>query len=179
MTVDEWPQPKLTDFRPELESGNVLYFPVTPFAFSEASQDFLRGLDFSGGAMHKNIAYRPASDRVTGVDGSNTRIQEVMRDYSRRVVQFTAELLPQYASAWRAGLCKFPAARGAKSRSAVEQAKRFAAYRCFPVAAHQRRFDSAGLHQHPPFENAQLGDDRSVSCTGGKVRTRCRPGKDS
>ncbi len=54
------------DYRPELEAGNILFFPRTPFALPEEDQEFLRSLAFSSRAVHKNIAYRPASDRVTG-----------------------------------------------------------------------------------------------------------------
>ena len=104
ITIDQWPAPEPRDYRPELEVGNVLMFPTTPFALSETSKEFLRGLDFSGGAVHKNIAYRPALDRVTGVDPKSVEmgtLHNVFQEYSRNVIEFTRELLPQYASAWK------------------------------------------------------------------------------
>ncbi|HEX4166483.1 MAG TPA: Kdo hydroxylase family protein [Bryobacteraceae bacterium] len=110
VTIGEWPKRDRSDFREELEIGNVLYFPVTPFAFSSASQEFLRELNFAGGSVHKNIAYRPAADRVTGVEGDgpqSAQLATVMRDYSRSVVQFTADLLPQYASSWKLDYASF------------------------------------------------------------------------
>jgi 3-deoxy-D-manno-oct-2-ulosonic acid (Kdo) hydroxylase len=110
VTVESWPLPKAVDYRGELEAGNVIFFPSTPFAFAAGSQEFLRGLDFAGGAVHKNIAYRPAGDRITGIDGDaadSERLRAVMRDYSRAVVQFTAELLPQYATAWKLDYASF------------------------------------------------------------------------
>jgi hypothetical protein len=87
-----------------LEAGKVILFPTTPFALSETSKEFLRGLDFSGGAVHKNIAYRPALDRVTGVDPKSVEmatLHNVFQEYSRNVIEFTRELLPQYATAWK------------------------------------------------------------------------------
>jgi hypothetical protein len=110
VTVDRWPDPQPTDYRPELESGNVLFFPTTPFDFPEEEKEFLRNINFAGGAIHKNVAYRPASDRVTGVqlDPARTeRLLGILRDFSRKVVQFTSELLPQYAPHWKLDYASF------------------------------------------------------------------------
>ncbi len=110
VTIDSWPPSAGADYRPDLEGGNVLYFPNTPFPLPDESQQFLRGLDFSGGSLHKNIAYRPAGDRVTGVDRNaaiNERLRAIMRDYSRTAVQFVTELLPQYAASWKLDYASF------------------------------------------------------------------------
>jgi hypothetical protein len=109
VTID-WPSASSLDYRPDLEAGNVLYFPVTPFAFPEESKDYLRNITFAGGAVHKNIAYRPASDRVTGVETNSSQLEKlrtILRDYSRTVVKFTAELLPQYAAGWKLDYASF------------------------------------------------------------------------
>ncbi|MBV9501385.1 MAG: Kdo hydroxylase family protein [Acidobacteriaceae bacterium] len=110
VSVDAWPSEARVDYRPELEAGNVLFFPTTPFVFSEESQSFLRGLDFAGGAIHKNIAYRPASDRVTGTEANDSqaeRLRGIMRDYSRVVVAFASRLLPEYAAHWKLDYASF------------------------------------------------------------------------
>ncbi|MDQ2844209.1 MAG: Kdo hydroxylase family protein [Acidobacteriota bacterium] len=110
VTIDSWPKRQPADYRSELEAGNVLYFPVTPFAIPSESREFLRGLDFAGSAVHKNIAYRPAGDRVTGLDSKDAqsaRLLEVMRDYSRAVTEFTGELLPAYARSWKLDYASF------------------------------------------------------------------------
>ena len=108
ITVDPGSEP--IDYRPELEAGNVLFFPVTPFPLPEDSQEFLRNLSFAGRAIHKNIAYRPSSDRVTGVEAEAAQLQRlktVLRDYSRSVVQFAARLLPPYAASWNLDYASF------------------------------------------------------------------------
>jgi len=110
ITIDRWPQEPGTDYRPQLEAGNVLFFPKTPFAFSDESQDFLRQLNFAGGAIHKNVAYRPAIDKVTGVDADAAkvdRLRSIMREYSQAVVNFTSQLLPQYAATWKLDYASF------------------------------------------------------------------------
>jgi hypothetical protein len=110
VTVDRWPSDARADYRPVLEAGNVLFFPETPFELPGESKDFLRALDFSGGAIHKNIAYRPSGDRVTGIDRSHAgyeRLRRIMSGYSRAVVQFTSELLPEYARAWKLDYASF------------------------------------------------------------------------
>jgi hypothetical protein len=110
VTIDPWPPSQPADYRPALEVGNVLFFPKTPFAFSDVSQEFLRHLNFAGGAIHKNVAYRPAMDKVTGVEADPAkleRLRSIMREYSQTVVRFTSELLPQYASAWKLDYASF------------------------------------------------------------------------
>lgn len=110
ITIDGWPLTHPTDYRPQLEAGNVLFFPKTPFLLPDESQDFLRQLNFAGGTIHKNIAYRPAVDKVTGVEADSKtmeRLRGTMREYSRAVVNFTEELLPAYAAAWKLDYASF------------------------------------------------------------------------
>lgn len=110
VTVDRWPEQNRPDYRPELECGNVLFFPNTPFELSEDSKDFLRNLNFAGGAAHKNIAYRTTSDRITGIESGSAqteRLQAIMREYSAKVVAFTKKLLPDYAAQWKLDYASF------------------------------------------------------------------------
>ena len=110
VTIEQWPSPVPTDYRPELETGNILFFPITPFPLPEESQEFLRGRGFSGGAVHKNIAYRPALDKVTGIEedpANSEKLRAIMRDYSNAVVKFTSELFPEYARAWKLDYASF------------------------------------------------------------------------
>src|SRR6266849_2522052 len=83
-----------------LEKGNILLFPKTPFELSEQERDILRSTGLTGSAHHKNIAYRPAADKVTGFDRAVVRDPEnlrgVMRAYSERVLGFMRTLLPRY-----------------------------------------------------------------------------------
>ncbi len=88
----------------------MLFFPTTPFALSETSKEFFRSLDLFGSAVHKNIAYRPTLDRVSGVDSKGVQmatLHNVFQEYSRNVVEFTRELLPQYATGWKLDYASF------------------------------------------------------------------------
>jgi hypothetical protein len=110
VTIEQWPPAQPVDYRPELEAGNILYFPATPFALPEESKEILKNLSFSGRAIHKNIAYRTAADRITGIAGDpalSDRIRAIFRDYSRNVIQFVSELLPEYSRAWRLDYASF------------------------------------------------------------------------
>jgi len=110
VAIDEWPPPARFDYRPDLEAGNVVFFPATPFELPEETKTFLRNLNFEGGAVHKNIAYRTASDRITGIDAGGAqkdRLQAIMRDYSRKAVAFAKELLPEYAENWKLDYASF------------------------------------------------------------------------
>jgi len=110
ITVDRWPAPETVDYRPELEAGNVLFFPLCPFSFPEEHKEFLRNINFAGGAIHKNVAYRPSSDRVTGVqldEAKTGRLRSILREFSRNVVRFTSELLPEYEADWKLDYASF------------------------------------------------------------------------
>jgi len=110
VTIDCWPVTTPFDFRSELEKGNVLFFPSTPFPFPEESKKFLRTLEFADGAVHKNIAYKPTIDRVTGLDldpDRRARLHDILRRYSHTVAQFATELLPQYARYWKLDYASF------------------------------------------------------------------------
>lgn len=108
--IDKWPVPAARDPRADLESGNILYFPRTPFEFPLESKEFLRSLSFSGSAVHKNIAFRTQSDRVTGIEANHALAQtlhDVMKRYSQNVIRFVSELLPQYAAHWKLDYASF------------------------------------------------------------------------
>src|ERR1700731_1726490 len=81
----------------QLEQGNILFFPRTPFALSEDEREVLRSTSLTGGSLHKNIAYRPASDKVTGFDKAVVRdpakLRDVLRAYSQRVVGLLRTIL--------------------------------------------------------------------------------------
>jgi 3-deoxy-D-manno-oct-2-ulosonic acid (Kdo) hydroxylase len=90
----------------ELEAGNILFFPSTPFAFPDDDLKFLLGRKQTDASIHKNIAYRPAENRITGLDKSAAgpdvdRLRAIVAGYSQRSTQFLRELLPPYAGKWK------------------------------------------------------------------------------
>lgn len=110
VSIDQWPEAQRRDYRPDLEAGNIVFLPRTPFEFPKESRDFLRSLGFSGSATHKNIAYKTQSDKVTGIDPNASeakRLLEVMRSYSQNVVRFVSDLFPQYAKHWKLDYASF------------------------------------------------------------------------
>jgi hypothetical protein len=86
----------------ELEAGNILFFQHTPFEISATDRQILLGQKQASAAYHKNVAYRPAEDRVTGLDKSESaegeQLRAILRHYSQSAATFLAELLPAYAS---------------------------------------------------------------------------------
>jgi 3-deoxy-D-manno-octulosonic acid hydroxylase-like protein len=94
-----------------LEQGNVLFFPRTPFPFSEQERDVLRSSELSSSRHHKNIAYRPALDRVTGFDSGAVKdpeqLRTVMRAYSQRALEFLRTFLPRYMDKCRVDFASF------------------------------------------------------------------------
>jgi hypothetical protein len=94
-----------------LEQGDILFFPRTPFELSETERNVLRATGLSTSSHHKNIAYRPASDKVTGFDQSMVKNPEelrgVMRAYSQRVLGFLRTFLPGYMDNCRIDFASF------------------------------------------------------------------------
>jgi hypothetical protein len=95
----------------QLERGNILFFPQPPFALSEEERDVLRSTSLTGGSLHKNIAYRPASDKVTGFDKSSAqdsdKLREVLRGYSQRTLELLRTILPRYMQGCRVDYASF------------------------------------------------------------------------
>ncbi len=94
-----------------LEAGDILLFPRTPFELPAEDRAFLLGQRQTDARYHKNIAYRPPQDRVTGVVAGRPEdaetLRRVMREYSGRVIAFAAGLFPTYARHWRVDYASF------------------------------------------------------------------------
>ena len=82
----------------ELESGNILFFPQTPFPFPADDLAFLLAQRQTEAAHRKNIAYKPQLDKITNYVHSSpeqdAKLLDAMRTYSNNVVQFLKQLLP-------------------------------------------------------------------------------------
>jgi hypothetical protein len=96
-----------------LEAGDILYFPQTPIPFPPEDVSFLLGQQQTGSTLHKNIAYKPNLDKVSGLDSSTTdareleRLQAIMRRYSQDVTRFLTTFLSPYQGRWRLDYASF------------------------------------------------------------------------
>lgn len=89
-----------------LEAGEILYFPETPVPVPVGDLRFLLDQRQTGSALHKNIAYKPAIDKLSGFDagtsdmGEVEQLRAVMRRYSSSVVAFLKDFLAPYRERW-------------------------------------------------------------------------------
>jgi 3-deoxy-D-manno-oct-2-ulosonic acid (Kdo) hydroxylase len=96
-----------------LEAGDILYFPQTPIPFRREDLSFLLDQQQTGSSLHKNIAYKPNLDTVSGLDGSTTSVAEmdqlraVMRKYSQDVTRFLSGFLSPYGERWQLDYASF------------------------------------------------------------------------
>ena len=96
-----------------LEAGCILFFPKSPIALTENDLLFLRGQQQTDSSLHKNIAYKPKSDELTGVDTKTAnpaavdRLRSIMRGYSQSVTTFLTGFLAPYAGRWRLDYASF------------------------------------------------------------------------
>jgi len=103
-----WTQPaqgvaRARDYCKALESGEILFFPRSPFPFSKEDGDVLLSQQWAELRMHKNVSYRPADDVLRGVSGSaatTDRIHSALRNYSTQVIAFLTKFLSPYADQW-------------------------------------------------------------------------------
>jgi len=99
------------DYYLGLERGNILYFPCTPFDLPEADRELLRATGLSSSSHHKNVAYRPAEDKVTGFDPAAVpdpeKLRAALRLYSERALGFLWKLLPRYMERARIDFASF------------------------------------------------------------------------
>ena len=97
---------QLSSWCADLEAGGVLYFPQTPLPISADDLEILLGQQQTGSKLHKNIAYKPRTDELTGVDaktspeGTVHQVQDVMRRYSQSVERFLTRFLAPYQQRW-------------------------------------------------------------------------------
>jgi hypothetical protein len=88
-----------------LEAGDILAVGRSFFEQAPEDRAFLLDARLSGGQYHKNIAYKPASGKISGVGKMEAaaveRLRSVLSGYSRRVIDFAGELLPRYRAKWR------------------------------------------------------------------------------
>ena len=95
---------RLRDYCAKLEAGNIIFFPETPIGIPGTDLEFLIGHQQVGGAYHKNIAYRPLEDRITGFDAQDVKMAErlrgIMRRYSDDVIEFLRGFLAPYQARW-------------------------------------------------------------------------------
>jgi hypothetical protein len=89
-----------------LEAGQVLYFPQTPVKIPDADIGFLLGQHQTESKHHKNIAYKPDRDKLTGIDTGSAssaaveQMHSLMRRYSASVTAFLGDFLAPYTRRW-------------------------------------------------------------------------------
>jgi len=88
----------------QLEAGHIVFLPSSPIEIPGDDRELLLGRKQSSSAYHKNIAYRPMEDRVTGLDREEAqeaeKLRAILHDYSRRSVEFLGKFLAPYAGKW-------------------------------------------------------------------------------
>ncbi len=95
------------DWCARLETGAILYFPQTPVPIPATDLQFLLSRHQSSSQLHKNIAYKPDRDLLSGADakantaGELEQLHAVMRRYSASVDGFLAGFLSPYERRWR------------------------------------------------------------------------------
>ncbi len=97
----------------QLEAGDILFFPQTPIQIRPEDLSFLLGQQQTGSTLHKNIAYKPNLDSVSGLDAGTTgaaelkQLQAVMRQYSQDVTRFLTRFLSPYQHRWQLDYASF------------------------------------------------------------------------
>lgn len=97
----------------QLEAGDILYFPQSPVPLTPDDASFLLGQQQSDSSLHKNIAYKPNVDKLSGVDAKTAspaaveRLHAVMRKYSQSVVAFLTGFLSPYHANWQLDYASF------------------------------------------------------------------------
>jgi hypothetical protein len=96
-----------------LEAGCILFFPKSPIAIADADLQFLRGQQQTDSSLHKNIAYKPKTDELTGVDAKTANpaavdhLRGILRNYSQSVTAFLTGFLAPYAGNWQLDYASF------------------------------------------------------------------------
>jgi 3-deoxy-D-manno-oct-2-ulosonic acid (Kdo) hydroxylase len=86
----------------QLELGDVIIFPRTPIYIPQHDRQLLLAHKPARSGHHKNVAYRPAEDRITGLPSSqhaemHEELCRVLRHYSQRCSEFLSRFLLPYS----------------------------------------------------------------------------------
>lgn len=98
-TIQDWKQELSPRHYQHLEAGGILLFPELDPGLSEQDRRFLLRQRQTGAFYHKNIAYRPGRDSLTGVARGSDReqLRGILKNYSQQAARLLATLLPRYA----------------------------------------------------------------------------------
>ncbi len=109
VTVRSWDAEIGSDAYGRLEAGNILFYPGVPIEFSEDDRQFLLSQRQTDAPYHKNIAYRPREDSLTGTArGSDAeRLRRIMRSFTEQSVRLLTRGLARYAASWRLDYASF------------------------------------------------------------------------
>ncbi|MGC2617411.1 MAG: Kdo hydroxylase family protein [Acidobacteriaceae bacterium] len=100
-------------FCAQLEAGDILFFPQTPVPLTADDTSFLLGQQQTDSSLHKNIAYKPNIDKLSGFDAKTAspaaveRLHAIMRRYSQSVVAFLTGFLAPYQANWHLDYASF------------------------------------------------------------------------
>lgn len=94
------------DWCGRLEAGDILFFPETPIKIAAGDLEFLLGQQQTSSSLHKNVAYKPAKDEVTGLDAATPpeaqqRLKRVLGEYTKSVTNFLTNFLSPYERRWQ------------------------------------------------------------------------------
>lgn len=113
VTIDQ-PSPDASQARGwcvRLEAGDILYFPQTPIRLDPGDVSFLLGQQQTGSGLHKNIAYKPAANSLTGLEtadpNASDRLRAIMQGYSQAVERFLRGFLLPYEGRWQLDYASF------------------------------------------------------------------------
>jgi hypothetical protein len=103
------PAASTPDYRSVLEKGDILFFPGGGFEIPPDVLPALTGATQDARSIHKNIAYKPNIDKVSGlVDRSEAgMVRRGMREYSQSALAFMTRILPEYANSWKVDYASF------------------------------------------------------------------------
>jgi hypothetical protein len=103
------PAASTPDYRSVLEKGDILFFPGGGFEIPPDVLPALTGATQDARSIHKNIAYKPNADKVSGlVDRSEAEmVRRGMRQYSQSALAFMTRILPEYAKSWKVDYASF------------------------------------------------------------------------
>jgi len=154
-----------------LETGDILYFPVSPPLLPEEDRAFLVTQKQVDAPYHKNISYRPIEDRLKGIDQENdaqrARVHEIMRGYSQRAIAFMATFLKRYAASWKIDFASFRPIEESGRRVALHSRNDLLHFDSFPTRpSHGDRLLRIFTNIHPERARVWVTTDHFEALAG-------------
>ena len=161
----------------ELESGNLVVLPRSLIVIPDEHRSLLLAWKQASSPYHKNIAYRPLEDRLTGLEASEQgeagQLRRILRAYSQRAAEFLSAFLPPYAGNWKLDYVSYRPIEEKARPARLHARNDLVHFDSFPTRPTNGARILRFFYQYQPPRQPRLGNFTDFRSLGAALCRRC------